>query len=266
MKIRNINDISTENFNPIFINALRQYWRSTRSFQCIGNPKRQSLLLYLDGCRITYTDKSGEVFFAESGDVVYTPLGSEYRANLLDFISHTSHTVGINFFLRDEAGDDILLSDKITVFHPHNPRAVAALFDKAQAGDRGAVTLSNRITLLEILSELGKSPEQNENTIVADTIGYLKDHIEENPTVEYLAKRVGTSEVYLRRKFKETTGLSPLKYRNGLRLEKAASYLKFGDVSVQEISDMLAYSTVSHFIKEFKEHYGVSPLRYRKMQ
>ena len=72
------------------------------------------------------------------------------------------------------------------------------------------------------------------------------------------------SEVYLRRKFKERMGISPAKYRNELRFDKAISYLKFGDISVQEISDMLGYATVSHFIKEFKRRFGISPLQYRK--
>ena len=58
-------------------------------------------------------------------------------------------------------------------------------------------------------------------------------------------------------------GATPVEYRNALRIEKARPYLEYGEISVQEISDMLGYSTVSHFIKEFKKHYGCSPLKYR---
>jgi AraC-like DNA-binding protein len=61
-------------------------------------------------------------------------------------------------------------------------------------------------------------------------------------------------------------GTSPAKYRNELRLGKARDYLKFGDISVQEISDTLGYATVSHFIKEFKGKHGISPLQYRKSE
>ena len=57
MQILTPNQLAQENFNVVFVNALQQFWRGTRDFQCIGAPKRQNLFLYLDGCRITYTDK-----------------------------------------------------------------------------------------------------------------------------------------------------------------------------------------------------------------
>ena len=60
-------------------------------------------------------------------------------------------------------------------------------------------------------------------------------------------------------------GLTPLEYRNSLRLSRARAYLEYGDISVLEISDMLGYATVSHFIKAFKNRYGCAPLQYRKL-
>jgi AraC-like DNA-binding protein len=124
----------------------------------------------------------------------------------------------------------------------------------------------NRITLLEIIYSLIGSPKSHQNTIISRTVSYLIDNIEENPSISDLARRFGVSTVYLRRKFKEVMGTSPAKYRNDLRLKAAVSYLKFGDITVQEISDTLGYATVSHFIKEFKTRYGISPLKYRKTQ
>lgn len=264
MKITDIEKLSRENFNPIFINALRQYWKNTKYFQCVGSPKKQNLLLYLDGCRITYTDKYGEVFVAKSGDVVYTPLGSEYKATLSDFTSEGSHTAGINFLLTDESGAPTVLSDKIEILHPSDPGAIGALFDRAALEGGGEVMISARIILLKILASLASDSISKESSVVSKAIDYLSSHVEENPSITELAKTCNVSEVYLRRKFKERMGTSPIEYRNELRLNKALSYLKFGDISVQEISDTLGYSTVSHFIKEFKRKVGISPLQYRK--
>jgi AraC-like DNA-binding protein len=89
--------------------------------------------------------------------------------------------------------------------------------------------------------------------------------VEENPSISKLAKLCNISEVYFRKQFKAHVGVSPLEYRNSLRLSRARSYLEYGEISVQEISDTLGYSTVSHFIKEFKNYYGFSPLKYRKL-
>lgn len=264
MKIINVNSLDGESFSPIFINALRQFWKNTKSFQCIGNPKGQSLLLYLDGCKITYTDKDGNSFVAESGDVVYTPTGSEYRANLSDFVSPRSHTVGINFLLLDGAGEEIILSDKIEIFRASALGAISASFERSALNDKGHPTVSERAILMEILSQLQSEPHSRECDLVSRAIEYLSRRIEENPSVSEIADSCGVSEVYLRKKFKENMGISPSEYRNKLRLEKASAYLKYGDISVQEISDTLGYSTVSHFIKEFKARFGASPLQYRK--
>ena len=102
MRICPVNDLINVDFNLIFLNALRQFWHNTRLFQCIENPKKQNLFLFLDGCTVTYTNKRGETLTAHSGDIVYTPLGSEYTATLSDFQSPSSHTVGVNFLLFDE--------------------------------------------------------------------------------------------------------------------------------------------------------------------
>ena len=264
MKTIDIRELGGVNFNPILINALRQLWRSTKSFQCIGNPKKQNLLLYLNGCKITYTDKDGNVYVANNGDVVYTPVGSEYRAIISSFKPEASHTIGINFLLTDEEGCPIVLSEKIKIFRAKDAPAISALFNRAAIDDRGYTTISGRIILMEILEQLIYEPLTSEASIISKTIHYLSKHIEKNPSIADLAERCNVSEVYLRRKFKERMGISPAKYKNELRLGKAISYLKFGDISVQEISDMLGYATVSHFIKEFKRRFGTSPLQYRK--
>lgn len=72
------------------------------------------------------------------------------------------------------------------------------------------------------------------------------------------------SEVYFRRLFKKQFGMTPIEYRNQLRLNRARQHLEYSEISIQEISNILGYATVSHFIKAFKDLFGVSPLSYRK--
>ena len=264
MKTIPLHALIKQNFNPVFINSLKQFWKTTKSFHCEGDPKKQNLLLLLDGCSITYTDKAGRVFHAESGDVVYTPVGSEYRALLSDFITEDSHTLGINFFLLDERGEQILLSQDILVFHPDSD-LIGALFEQTltYSGEEAAL-LRQRASLLSILAALTDPRSKEYASPIDKAIAYLSGHVEQNPSVATLAALCHMSEVNFRRLFKKRTGVSPAGYRTTLRLQKAASYLTYGDVSVQEISDVLGYATVSHFIKEFKGRYGLPPLQYRK--
>ncbi len=262
-----LEELLRENFNLVFVNALKQFWRTTKSFQCIGAAKRENLFLLLDGCKITYTDKEGNTVTATDGDVVYTPIGSEYRADLFDFQDERAHTVGINFFLYGEDGEPIILSEGIKIFHKADRQALNILFHRALSPDPLRSLIQNRIILMEILSCLSSSAMGDPiPDYIADAMLYMAEHLSDTPTVAALAKRYAISEVYFRKQFKRSVGMTPLDYRMSLRLARARSYLEYGDVSVQEISEILGYATVSHFIKEYRQRYGISPLQYRKLK
>ena len=263
MEIYSPQELGTRDFSVTFKNALAQYWRTTRSFQCFGNPKKDHLLLYLDGCRIDYTDKEGRHTVAESGDVVYTPPGSEYRAVLSDFRDAEAHTVGINFALFDAASLPIALSCGILVFRSADLHGVPPLFERALGiGERPP--LLQRILMLELLAALAVPTHAAVPAVLLPALDRLAVMDGTTPTVGMLAQECHISEPYLRKLFKRSIGVSPAAYRKRLRLEQACRYLTYGDISVGEISALLGYASVSHFIKEFGRAYGTSPLQYRK--
>ena len=267
MKVCAIKELVNQNFNVIFVNALQQFWHTTKSFQCFGNPKKQNLFLFLNGCKITYTDKNAQTLVANSGDVVYTPIGSEYKVELSDFNDPSSHTVGINFLLLDELGEAVVLSDDIQIFHSSENQSLPLLLSNAVRCDVTRSPLESRIVLMEILLSLSSGASaDNIPEYITKSLQYLSKHIEENPTIAKLAELSHISEVYFRKQFKMYMGVTPIEYRNTMRLERARTYLQYGEISVQEISDMLGYSTVSHFIKEFRLRYGCPPLQYRKQK
>ena len=265
MKLCPVNELVNQNFNLIFINSLQQFWHTTKRFQCIGEPKKQNLLLFIKDCKITYTDKNNRTFEATSGDIVYTPIGSEYIVHLTDFQNNNSHTVGINFLLFSEMGEPVVIFDDIHVFRGLQNQIFDTLFHQTLHNDVSKNALRSRILLMEILLQLSsKELQKSVPDAIACGIQYLHDNVEENASISALAKYCCVSEVYFRKQFKKYMGITPSEYRNALRLERACSYLKYGDISVQEISDTLGYFTVSHFIKQFKDAYGFSPLQYRK--
>lgn len=243
----------------MFINSLKQFWHTTKSFQCIGKPKKQNLFLYLNGCKITYTDKYGNVYNATDGDLVYVPIGSEYKAELYDFQDENSHTIGINFLILNEDNQSAIFSENIMVFS--SIVKVKSLFNQS-LNSRNSL-IENRIILYEILNNLNYK-NKNVSPLVIKAVKFLEENIEDNLPISELANHCNISEVYLRKEFKKFFNKSPVQYRNELRLKKSKTYLEYGDISVQEISDTLGYATVSHFIKEFKTYYGFSPLKYRK--
>ena len=265
MKIYSVNELINRDFNLRFLNALKQLWHSTKSFQCINAPKKQDLFLYINGFTVTYTDKKKNVYIANSGDIVYIPTGSEYTFHISEAQKKNSHTIGINFLLFDESDEQITLSNSIKIFHSPSDKSIAMLFEQAIAYDIVQPVAMKKILLLNIICTLAAyTVQKNIPKRISDILNYMSEHIKENPSVKQLADICNVSEVYFRKQFKSCIGMTPVEYRNIIRLSKACSFLEYGDISVQEISDMLGYSTVSHFIKEFRTHYGSSPLKYRK--
>ena len=120
---------------------------------------------------------------------------------------------------------------------------------------------------MELINLLGDNKIENgRNSIIDKGLEYLQINFAKNPSVDELAKLCSVSEEYFRTKFKDATKTTPCKYKNMLRMSKALDYIIYENMGIEEISELLGYATVSHFIKEFKKYYGTSPNQYKKIK
>lgn len=79
-----------------------------------------------------------------------------------------------------------------------------------------------------------------------------------------IARAVNLSPGRLAHLFKSEMGVSPQRYLNNIRLEKAKEYLENGVLSVKEIASEVGIPNVSRFCRSFKARYGTTPGEYRK--
>ena len=79
-----------------------------------------------------------------------------------------------------------------------------------------------------------------------------------------IARAVNLSPGRLAHLFKSEMGVSPQRYLNGIRLEKARQCLENGVRSVKEIAAEVGIPNVSRFCRSFKTCYGTTPKEYRK--
>lgn len=94
-------------------------------------------------------------------------------------------------------------------------------------------------------------------------IDYIYSHIHYKITVKELANYLSLSESYLSRLFKHEIGIPISQYIVNLKIEKAQNLLQYSDYSVTDISNYLAFSSESHFIKTFGQVVGTTPHKYR---
>jgi AraC-like DNA-binding protein len=79
-----------------------------------------------------------------------------------------------------------------------------------------------------------------------------------------LAARLDMTAETFRKRFRETTGLSPIHYRSRKRIEVACELLQFTSLTQAHIAKRLAFADEYHFSKRFKEMQGSSPREFRR--
>lgn len=94
---------------------------------------------------------------------------------------------------------------------------------------------------------------------------YIENHIDEELTVERLAKVACYSPYHFHRIFQAVIGESLHRYIVRLRLEMAARKLRYTERPVTQIALDANFETPSAFTKAFKQFMGSSPRSYREL-
>lgn len=91
---------------------------------------------------------------------------------------------------------------------------------------------------------------------------YIEENLDENYSVEHLAKMANFHPNYFISVFKNFTGYTPIQYINRHRIEKAKHLLVMSDLNVSSISNSLGME-LAYFSRMFREQTGFSPTSYR---
>lgn len=92
----------------------------------------------------------------------------------------------------------------------------------------------------------------------------IKHYNDEALTLRLLSRRLGYSEFYTTRKFKEISGMKLRDYLRHRKLAFALKAVRDGDKSILEIAFDYGFSSHEAFTRAFKNAYGVTPSQYRK--
>lgn len=94
---------------------------------------------------------------------------------------------------------------------------------------------------------------------------FIEANYNSNITLDEIAGSVDMSPKYFCRFFQEMTHLTPIKYLNNYRIERACYQLLTTDYSITEIAYNCGFNDLSYFIKTFKQYKGTTPKKYLKM-
>lgn len=99
---------------------------------------------------------------------------------------------------------------------------------------------------------------------IIKTIYFMNDHLGDKLSVTDMAKEAGLSRFHFCRIFRKFTGMSPKKFLNKLRLERAKLLLRDTDRIVSDVAGEVGFEDLSNFIRYFKKYTGYTPSAYKK--
>lgn len=155
------------------------------------------------------------------------------------------------------------------VFRSDITRSVAALYDAIL---RHASKLEKEESLFFLLEQLLQEYAEpfSEETIsrpnpqIQSLCTYMEEHFSDNLSLDELTAMTTFGKSYLLRSFTKQIGVSPYRYLQTIRLDKAKHFLEQGIAPV-DAAAMAGFSDQSHFTNFFKEFIGLPPRQYQKI-
>ena len=115
--------------------------------------------------------------------------------------------------------------------------------------------------LREYASDFESADVLRPNRQIQSLCQYMEEHFAENVTLDELLSMTDFGKSYLLRSFTRQTGVSPYRYLQTIRLDKAKRFLEEGIAPI-DAAGMAGFSDQSHFFKEF---IGLTPKQYQRI-
>lgn len=112
-----------------------------------------------------------------------------------------------------------------------------------------------------------KRPQKNTHVAIRNIIDKMEEGFcISDLSIGALLDESGYTRDYIRGEFESVTGVTPKKYLDRIRMEKAKTMLELcGDqLTISEIAEKCGVLDHTIFSRSFKRHYGISPSEYRE--
>lgn len=247
---------NTQFFNSfVFVRFRFQRYRFTDHFKTNGAP-RHYIGRMVNGHAKLKTRKN--YITVSEGDIFYIPKGLKYQS----FWYGDAHD-RITF---DSFGFDYFPNPQTTGFTLQKiycSEDVANILNEI-SGDmpENCTTVGKLYTFLGAVLDNMRRESVHYKDITTAAIEYMHAHTDY--TMSDVAEYCGISRTGLYEIFRKAYNLTPNEMKQKILCEKAAELLTTTNLSVEEISSRLNFSSSSYFRKVLKKHTGKSPLDIRK--
>lgn len=234
--------------------------------QYIMRPAPVERFVYILKGKGSFTLQDKQLLAGEK-DMLYLPGQTAYRSHWPE----DSEFMVVDLLLHNAQGQPICFGETPDILFHDSHGAYRGLLEElaAKSDATGPFDWLERLSLsFKLLCEIARDTNRSEldarNRKIKPALTYLKNNYTESFSVEQLAGMCCLSAGRFRRIFTDCLGMSPVEYRNRLRMEKAMELLKTGQYTVGEVAEAVGISDIKYFSKMFKHYAGASPSAVKK--
>ena len=193
------------------------------------------------------------LLFVKKGSVTVRSNGAAVIANQGEFISISSGLETVTEYIGDENCIIILLfsgvldNDKVGV-RSYNANYEAAALMRSALDNTGSTAYLLPAILYGVLHHLTLNDKTRREGCVNSVIRYINDHYSENLRIAEYAAMAYVSESHFRKLFSAATGMSPIEYRNSIRLKIARELISEG-YTVSEAAEAVGFNSTSFYCR-----------------
>ena len=204
---------------------------------------------------------------ANAGSLLYIPEGLRYSAvwqGVPQIEYYAFHIISKTFDLTNTDRYEIQRIDPLST--AATGEIFRAVFDLFATGERIAKVRAIGMYYhfyADALPHLLAVAPIKYNPVLLEAISYIEQHFSENFDIVTLAAKVCISESRLYHLFREELHTTPIKFRNDIRVERAAQALRIGNNSMDEIALTHGFHSTVYFREIFKNVTGMTPSEYR---
>jgi len=109
-----------------------------------------------------------------------------------------------------------------------------------------------------------RAANSNDELLLRAAVRYISQNLRDLPSLQEIARSVGTHDKRLSKLFREHIGVTVFAYIRELRLRKSQELLSDSNMSVQDISDWLGFGSACNFTTAFRRDVGMTPSQFRQ--
>lgn len=140
------------------------------------------------------------------------------------------------------------------------------VYDEFTANRPGAdalITCYLQTIFLQVRQHFAEPPREV-TSLVERSLGFIHEHYARDFDIDELAGQVAVSPSYLFRLFKKKMQVTPMHYRNMVRIDKAKLLLADHQLTVDDVAERVGFDDPKYFARVFRDMTGTTPSGYRR--